>query len=151
LVDEAITPFSITAPNAVVTAAITADKTSYQAWDSVILTAKIINASANAVVAPSTATLSVQTPAGAALYSTDFPVNSLMPGSIVEVPQVIPLQDAANGSYPVQLAIYDSVTHALLATATGTFQVQGNLALALKGNVTAQSASLYVGQSQLCT
>lgn len=150
-VDESVTPFSIVAPNAVVTAAITADKTSYQASDSVILTAKIVNASANAVVAPSTATLSVQTPSGAALFSINFAVDSLMPGAIVEVPEVVPLQHAVNGAYPVQLAIYDSTTHALLATATGTFQVQDSLALALKGSVTAQSASLYVGQSQVCT
>ena len=151
LVDEGVGPFSIVAPNAVLSAAIAADKTSYQASDSVILTAKIINASANVAVAPSTATLSVQTPSGAALYSINFPINSLMPGAIVEVPEVVPLQDAANGAYPVQLAIYDSVTHALLATATGTFQVQENLTLALKGSVSAQSGSLYVGQSQICT
>ena len=151
LVDESTSPFSIVAPNAVVTAAVTADKTSYQPSDSVILTAKIINASANAAVGPSTATLSVQTPSGASLYSINFPVNSLMPGAIVEVPEVIPLKGAANGTYPVQLVIYDGVTHAVLATSTASFQVQENLSLALKGSVTAQSASLYVGQGQICT
>ena len=151
LVDERTTPFSIVTPTAVVTAAITADKPSYQAWDTATLTTRVINVSANAIVAASTATLTVQTPTGATLYTTTFPLSTLTPGALKDLVATVHLSDAASGAYPVQVVINDAFSGAIVATASGAFQVNRVAVQALSGMVAVQSSTLYQGTSELCT
>jgi hypothetical protein len=151
LVDERITAFSIVTPTAVVTATVTADKTSYQAWDTATLNTRVANVSANAIVAASTATLTVQTPSGATLYTTNFSVTPLTPGALRDLVASVHLSDAATGDYPVQVVINDTFSGAVVATASGTFHVNRVALQALAGKVAVQNSSVYQGTSNLCT
>jgi hypothetical protein len=151
LVDERVTAFSIVTPTAVVTATIAADKPSYQAWDTATLTTRVTNVSANAIVAASTATLTVQTPGGATLYTTNFSVTALTPGALRNLVASVHLSDAATGDYPVQVVINDTFSGAPVATASGTFHVNRVAVQALTGAVAVQSSTLNQGTSQLCT
>jgi sugar lactone lactonase YvrE len=151
LVDERKAAFNIVAPAATVTATVTPDKTSYQAWDVVTLTSRVRNVSANAIEPATTATLTVQTPSGATLSSTSFPVNSLVPGSLTDLPATLNLADAVTGDYPVQLVVNDAFTHAAVASASGTFHVNRSAVQALTGKVAVQASQVYQGINDLCT
>lgn len=151
LVDERITAFSIVTPAAVITAIVTADKPSYQAWDTATLTTRVTNVSTNAIVAASSATLTVQTPGGATLYTNNFSLSPLTPGALRDLAAVVHLSDAVTGDYPVRVVITDAFSGATVATATGTFHVNRVAVQALTGTVTVQSSTLYQGTSELCT
>jgi len=151
LIGDRTTTFAITAPHAAVVAGLTADKTTYQAWDTVTLTSRVQNVSLNVYQAGVTAAITVQTPAGAPLYQGSFTLNSLAPGAIDNVPTTLHLSDAASGNYPVQLVITDAATHNVLTTAATTLAVTRNTLQALSGKVTVQAASLYKGGSELCS
>jgi hypothetical protein len=61
------------------------------------------------------------------------------------------LKDAVTGDYAVQLVINDAFSHAVVASATGTFQVNRVALQALAGKVAMQNSSVYQGTSNLCT
>jgi hypothetical protein len=151
LIGDSTTTFAIVAPTATVIASVTPDKLSYQAWDSVALTGRVRNVSANAIQAPATATLTVLTPSGASLYTTNFPINTLVPGAIISLPATLSLHDAVSGSYAIQLSVSDATTHAAVASANGSFQVNRVDSQAITGRVTVQSPQVYQGTTQLCT
>jgi hypothetical protein len=111
---------------------------------------RVRNNSANAIVAASTATLAVQTPAGATLYTTSFSLPTLAPGAIKDLLASVRLSDAATGDYPVALTVNDAFSGTVIATASGTFHVNRVNAQALAGTVSAQSAAVYQGTSEIC-
>jgi hypothetical protein len=151
LVAQASAPFQIRAPSTLVTATIASDKPNYQAWDTVVLTSRLRNVSANTIEPPMTAQLSVSGPGGGVIYSTTYSVNSLVPGALSDLTTTVHLSDASGGTYSVQLIASDATTSAVVATASGSFQVTRSDLQALSGTVIAQSPSVFQGSSELCT
>ena len=150
-IGDSTTTFAIVAPTSTVIAGVTADKTSYQAWDTVTLTSRVQDVSLNAYQGGVSASITVQTPAGAALFQSSFSINSLAPGAVDTVPTTLHLTDAASGAYPVQLVLTDATTHNVITTVTTTFTVTRNTLQALSGTVTVQAPQLYQGVSELCS
>lgn len=151
LIGDSTTSFVIVAPTQAIVAALKADKTSYQAWDTINFTSRVQNVSLNAYQAGVIETLTVQTPSGAQLFQGNFNVSSLAPSALADEPTAVHLSDAAGGSYPAQLVVMDAATHNVLATATTTITVVRNNLQALSGKVTVQAPQLYQGVAELCS
>jgi hypothetical protein len=151
LAGQASAPFQIRSPTTLVTASVSPDKQTYQAWDTVVLSSRLTNTSPNAIQPPMTAQLTVSAPGGGVISSTSYSVNALVPGAHIDLSTVVHLSDAASGQYSVQLAATDAATAASVAGANATFQVTRNDLQALTGSVRVQSPTVYQGVTQLCT
>ena len=151
VVGQATAPFQIRAPGTLVTSSVTSDKQTYQAWDTAVLTSRLLNSSPNAIQAPMSVQLTVTAPSGAVIFSAGYSVNALVPGAHVDLTSTVHLSDAASGGYAVQLVATDAATSAGVTTANGSFQVARSDLQALSGSVRVQTPSVYQGVSQLCT
>jgi hypothetical protein len=151
LVAQASAPFQIRAPATSVTASITPDKKTYQAWDTVVLTSRLTNSSPNTIQPPMSVQITVSAPGGAVISSSNYSVNALVAGAHTDLTTQLRLSDAATGGYTVQLAATDAATSTAVASANATFRVTRNDLQALSGAVKVQSPSVFQGVGELCT
>ncbi|MBM0104868.1 carboxypeptidase regulatory-like domain-containing protein [Steroidobacter sp. S1-65] len=151
MTSEAVASFQVVHQGPVVSAVVAADKPVYQAWDSVQLTGRVRNASANVILADSIAELTVRSPAGEVIFTGSYPVSSMPPLTLRDVLDHVGLADAATGAYGVELFVRDAFSRALLATATTQFEVQRDELQALRGAVTVQRTQVERGASNVCT
>jgi sugar lactone lactonase YvrE len=134
----------------VVTLRTTTDRQMYNTSDQVTINDLVQNVSANQPVSNASLTVQVTSPTGQVVGSQTVALGELVPGGSSEPLIAIPFSNVAQGTYQVTATVLDG-SGSVLASATASYQVVENPALTLKGNVSAQSASLYVGQSQVCT
>jgi hypothetical protein len=134
----------------VVTLRTTTDRQTYNTSDQVTINDLVQNVSANQPVSNASLTVQVTSPTGQVVGSQTVALGELVPGGSSEPLIAIPFSNVAQGTYQVTATVLDG-SGSVLASATASYEVVENPALTLKGNVSAQSARLYVGQSQVCT
>lgn len=151
VLSQAVVPFRIIAPAAVAATSVATDRPVYQAFDVVNLAAQVRNASVNALLAPSRLELVVRTPAGAPLFTAARDVLQLVPGAVATLPFTLALADAAAGQYPVTVELRDAFTRELLSTSATSFQVERRPLVSLAGSASVQSATVYLGDVNVCS
>lgn len=151
LVFEDTANFAIANATAVVSAAVTTDKPTYQAWDTVNLDSRIRNQSANAIQPAGIAEITVKSPAGQQIFAASYSFDDMVPGSLRDLASTLKLADVATGDYPVLLVVKDGATRAVVATAATSFRVQRDDIQALTGDVKVANTRVYQGDSNLCT
>ncbi len=150
-VAESVAPFNIGAPASSVGVRLSTNKPVYNAWDTVDILALVQNTAPNAILAPTRAEITVTTPGGTTLYSATRSIGQIAPSGIEILTLNLPLNDAATGTYPVNLVLKDEFTRTVLTTASTSFQVQRQALQGITGTVTVSTAQVYQGDPVQCT
>lgn len=148
LIDQDQEAFVIIA-DAVVTLRTTTDRAQYHANDSVEIDDLIRNVSLNSLERDTDLRVIVNAPNGTETFNVTKDVGDLTPNFSNSYIDVLQLNDASLGEYQVTGVVL-SASGTVLATATSTFSVINNLALALSGSVEASVSELYQGESLSC-
>lgn len=151
LVSEGVASFQVRHEGVVTAAGVTTDRPVYQAWDTVELTGRIRNVSANVIQPASIGELTVRTPVGQVIFTRSFSVGEMNPQSLRDVTAPLSLVDAAAGEYPVQFTVRDAFSRVVLATASTQFDVERDALQALVGRTTVQSTHVQRGATNVCT
>lgn len=128
------------------------EKLTYHTTDTVQVQTRITNETENTLINGARLNLTVTGPSGGAVFSQDVDLNSgLAPGAMVDRLTFIPLQDATQGSYQVQVSLIDTATMTTVVTRNVQFNVVRDIALSVAGTVSAQFPELLLGDTQVCT
>lgn len=147
---EAVAPFSILDSGIAVASSVTTDKPVYMAWDTVNITGRVRNISANVIQPNTHIELTVKDPAGSTLYFNTVKEGELLPGSLRDLPFSLTLTDADSGEYPVELVVKDDFTRSVLTTSATQFQVQKTELQSLVGTVVTSPNWVYQGDPTVC-
>jgi hypothetical protein len=150
VVDEAIAPFQIVAPDARAGTNVVTDRPLYAAWDVVQITGRAINLAANAVLPPTQAEIIVTSPAGDSILIDTRDLNQIAQSGVVDLPFQLRLADAASGTYQVLFLLHDTFTRTLLSSSQTSFAVDRPATSGLAGEVVVAARQLYVGDPQSC-
>jgi len=127
------------------------EKQNYHTTDTVQIQSRITNQSVNTLLSNTLLIVNVLGPSGSPVFSQDVPVQTeLVPGAITNILTNFMLDDADQGTYQVQVTYIDNQTSAILVTENSQFNVARNLALSVKGQVTARFNELLLGDTQEC-
>ena len=127
-------------------------KQSYHTTDTVQIQSRITNDSVNTLLNDTLLRVDVLDPQGKSIFTQDTNINSaLVPGGNTTVLSSFMLDDAAQGTYQVQVTYIDNETAATVATQNSQFTVTRNIALSVSGGVTAEFDELLLGDTQVCT
>jgi hypothetical protein len=126
------------------------DRGTYHTTDTVLIDTLARNLTTGAPFTATSVRLSVTNPAGQAVFEQVLPLGDLMPAASRESSQVMPLVAAAEGLYSVSGAL-ENGTGQVLATGVDTFEVRGDLAVALSGSVSVAARAIPAGEALLCT
>ena len=151
LLTEATVPFTITQDGIIADSGVSTDKPEYTPWETVLITGRLRNISANMILPGTHIGLEVSDPSGAAIYMETIQVNELTPGVLRDLPFTLVLDDAPAGDYPITLTVRDDFTRNLLSSSTTTFRVVRSATAALAGQVEVDPRRVYQGDSALCT
>lgn len=165
IVNQAFTPFSIVnstagLPVASLNVVIGEDigggtfieKLTYHTTDMVQVQTRITNDTENTLIDGARLNIAVTGPSGTSVFSQDVDLTSgLAPGAMVDRLTFIPLQNATQGSYQVQVTLIDTATATTVATRNAQFNVVRDIALSVSGGVSAQFPEMLLGETQVCT
>lgn len=127
------------------------DRASYEAWDTVNMTARLQNTTFNAILPGTSTVVSVSDPSGAIVFSANGTFGELQPGQLLQYPVSFALSDAGAGQYAVLLTATDAVTGAGIAVGSTTFAVSRTESSGLRGNVAAEFKQVQTGIANSCT
>lgn len=155
LLDEALATFTIgnapgdTTPG--VALRTTTDRPIYNVTDLVNIEMLVTNTTTNALIDNVTLRLRIKDVAGNILFTHDGPLAQLPPSAFRDVLFPYGLSNVALGTYRVEGEVIDNGTGEVLASSAAQYQVVVDPVKVLAGQVTAASASVEIGASQLCT
>lgn len=128
------------------------EKQTYHTTDAVQIQTRITNKSINTLLNDTLLRVTVLGPSGSPVFAQDTPVDAeLVPGAVTDILSSFMLDDAAQGTYQVQVTYIDNVTSATIATESRQFSVARNIALSVSGQVVAAFDELLLGDTQECT
>ncbi|MEQ1620843.1 MAG: carboxypeptidase regulatory-like domain-containing protein [Methylococcales bacterium] len=151
VVDEATAPFQIVAGvSALVDGHVVTDKPIYAAWDSVNISARIENITANALQPPTLVEMTVTTPDGSLILNESATLGELVPNALRDLQFPLNLVDALNGDYAVMMTVKDAVSHATIITRASVFHVDHQPFQALSGKVDVTPVQVTQGDPASC-
>jgi hypothetical protein len=125
-VGTAKSAFNIVSDTAtLVSAGITTDKPSYLPSETVRVTSRVLNTTANQPLDGLSAVTTVTNPDGSARFTQTESIPQLVQGALKDYNYALPLAFAAAGTYSAQLSVRDA-GGAVLASASTTFTVQSS-------------------------
>jgi hypothetical protein len=138
----------VSAPGALATARLAADKTSYVPSDVVRLSARAANATANTPLDDLRVTTSVRNPDGSVRFGQTETVAQLVPGARREYEYPLPLAFAAPGAYTATLSVQTAAGVELAAAAT-SFSVESTASSGsgLTGSLVATPKTVNLGET----
>ncbi len=147
--DRASAAFSIFAPSAVLSGRVRTDRPVYDPSDQVLVNVDLTNQSTNAIQGPEHVQVRVLDPSGIPVFSTTLAVGELLPDGGTALQVAVPLIQASEGSYRVEVLALDDATGQPVSGAQTGFQVLRQSA-ALAGSVWMDQTEVGVGDPELC-
>lgn len=127
------------------------DKPVYEAFDRVLASARIRNTSTNADSPAAVATIVIRDPAGNEIGRSSETIPAMTPEGRRDVEADLTLIDVQAGTFSALLNVNDSLSGALLTTATANFTVTHTAFSALSAKASVQHTRLYAGTTNRCT
>ena len=153
IVSQASSAFTIGNSASGVSAAISSvvsDKPVYKGWDTVNLTGRIQNISANVILPDTFIEITVKDPSVAVIYYNTVSLNEMLPGALKDLPFAMPLADAAIGQYAVSFVVKDNVSRQIISSSSTTFAVARLSVDDLAGTITATPRIVFQGEAVAC-
>jgi len=151
VVDEATAPFQIVAGGAaLINGRVVTDKPAYAAWDSVNISARVENTTANAIQPPTRVEITTTTPAGKIILNESTTLGELVPNALRDLQFTLNLADVISGDYAVMMTVKDAASRATLITRATVFHVERQAIQALSGKVDATPVQVHQGDPASC-
>jgi uncharacterized membrane protein len=151
VVDEATAPFQLAAGGAaLINGRVVTDKPVYAAWDTVNISARVENTTANAIQPPTRVEITVTTPTGKIILNESATVGELVPSALRDLQFTLNLADVISGDYAVVMTVKDAASHATLITRATVFHVERQAIQALSGKVEATPVQVHQGDLGSC-
>lgn len=127
------------------------DQLIYAGWDQVHLDGSITNTAVNALLAPTTMSVSVIAPDGTPIYTGSTTIGELAAGGTLPASFAFPLADAAGGVYTVNVSVTRSEDGVILDSFQKTFTVVRTTLQGLTGTVSVAPNPVDIGTSVTCS
>ena len=127
------------------------DQLIYAGWDQVHLDGSITNTAVNALLAPTTMSVSVIAPDGTPIYTGSTTIGELAAGGSLPASFAFPLADAVGGVYSVDVKVTRSEDGVILDSFQKTFTVVRTTLQGLTGTVSAAPNPVDIGTSVTCS
>lgn len=153
VVASGFTPFSIVYnPNTpTLTDSLNPDKLLYAGWDQVRLDGSVTNTAINALMTPTTMSVSVSAPDGTVIYTDSTAIAELAAGGSLPAGFAFPLADAVGGVYSIDVKVTRSEDGVILDSFQKTFTVVRTTLQGLIGSVTATPKPVDIGVPVTCS
>ena len=129
----------------------TLDRTTYNTSDTVLIQDLATNTTANVLLENVQLQVTVTNASAAVVFTDARDLGQMAPGALRNVTSSYGFIQQQPGTYTVTSTLTDAVHQVLLATNTVQYTVHDDLNIVITGNVTAQAASLNIGEQQVCT
>ncbi len=126
------------------------DRAVYFTRDTARITQRISNLSQSTLIEAAQLNLSIADPAGRIIFTSSDPLNTLVPGTLRDRVATQNFENLIPGIYAITAELR-AADGGLLASAGGSYRVEADTALALRGTVQVQADTLERGRTQLCT
>ncbi len=132
-------------------ARVTTDRLDYEAWDRVLINARLHNTADNAILSGGNVEVSVYNPEGALIYNDSAAASELFPGNLRDLSFGLNLVDVPDGDYQVSMKVYGADGGELLVTAVSRFSVGRTVGQGIEGTARVALSQLEQGEANFCT
>jgi len=136
--------------SSVINSNISTDKPLYEAWDSVLVNARVRNIATNVIQLPVQVELSVTSPDSVVIYKTTVEVRELYPNSYQDIIKQLNLVNAKAGQYTIIMSTTDGLTGVQLSTNSVRFNVISDQVQAINGTMSASPRLVTSGEAVIC-
>ncbi len=151
ILDEAVVPFTLVTTGTTAATSVATDKPVYTAWDSVDITARVINTEQNDYLPSTLIEIVVTAPDQSLLFFESRYIGELAPNASRDLSYNFSLSDAPSGIYQVTLMLKDDFSRDYITESSAQFEVQKSAIQGMSGLVTVEFPQIYKSDRNSCT